>query len=160
MKANRKKPPTHSLKVYGDGDPLPPEAEELFARQLKHSRKACQLGWTFRLVCVVTSSGHVLGGVHFDMGPIGGRGPLAKQKLAYIERTLVRPEYRRLGFATKLMNRAMKVARQAGCLYMRCSNNWNNEPERRLFLKCGFALVDIDAERDPEPCYLAVKSLI
>jgi len=151
--------PQHVIKVYQPGVTLPLEAEDVFARQIKHSRKTCRQGWAFALVYAVTPSGHVLGGVHIDMGPIGGRGPLAKEKLAYLERTLVRPEYRRHGLASKLLRKAIEVARRAGCLYMRCSNNWDNEPERRLFLKCGFALVDIDGERDPEPCYLAIRSL-
>jgi ribosomal protein S18 acetylase RimI-like enzyme len=107
----------------------------------------------------VTSDGHVLGGVHLDIGPIGGEGPLAKRKLAYLERTLVRPEYRRCGLATRLLREAMRAGREAGCLYIRCSNDWDNEAERRLFLKCGFALVDLNGETDQEPCYFAVRPL-
>jgi GNAT superfamily N-acetyltransferase len=101
----------------------------------------------------------VLGGVHLDCGPIGGAGPLADGRLAYLERTLVREEHRGQGLATLLLRKALQVAAKAGCLYVRCSNNWDNEAERRLFLGCGFALVDIDGEDDPEPCYLAVRSL-
>jgi GNAT superfamily N-acetyltransferase len=95
--------------------------------------------------------------VHLDIGPIGGCGPLAQARLAYVERTLVRLEYRRQGLGTALLRQAIQVAREAGCLYLRCSNNWDNAAERRLFLKCGFALVDLNGEADEEPCYLAVR---
>jgi ribosomal protein S18 acetylase RimI-like enzyme len=89
----------------------------------------------------------------------GGEGPLARRKLAYLERTLVRPEYRRRGLGTRLLCEAMRAGREAGCLYLRCSNDWDNEAERRLFLKCGFALVDLNGESDQEPCYFAVRPL-
>jgi GNAT superfamily N-acetyltransferase len=150
--------PQYGIKIYGSADRLPREAEELFARQLADSR-ASPAPWSSILVCAVTPEEHVLGGVHFDCGPIGGTGPIADQRLAYLERTLVRDEYRRQGLATVLLCRALQAAADAGCLYVRCSNNWDNEAERRLFLKCGFALVDIDGENDPEPCYLAVRPL-
>ena len=157
--------PDHRICVYGNEDDLPAEAEELFRRQLGDSRglpagDASAGGpWRFRLVCAVTPEGHVLGGVHLDIGPIGGSGPLAGERLAYLERTLVRAEYRRRGVATRLLLEACRLAAGMGCLYVRCSNNWDNPAERALFLRCGFALVDLNGEEDDEPCYLAVKPL-
>ena len=156
--------PDYEVSVYRNGDEVPAEAEELFRRQLRDSRGLptddCTEGeqWCFRLVCAVTPAGHVLGGVHLDIGPIGGSGPLAEEKLAYLERTLVRPDYRRRGLATRLLPEACNVAGGMGCLYVRCSSNWDNTAERALFLRCGFALVDLNGE-DDEPCYLAVKPL-
>ena len=135
----------------------------MFAPQLACSRRQLPSGqngsWVFTLICAVTPEEHVLGGVHLDLGPIGGAGPLAKERLAYLERTLVRPEYRRQGLATKLLRQAIRAVTDADCLYIRCSANWDNPAETALFLKCGFALVDIDGETDPAPCYLAVRSL-
>lgn len=157
--------PQHEIVVYRNAAPLPPEAEELFAQQLADSRRPLPEDrwdrdqWRFALVCAATAGGHILGGVHLDIGPIGGEGPLAKRRLAYLERTLVRPEYRRCGLATRLLREAIRTAREDGCLYLRCSNDWDNEAERRLFLRCGFALVDLDGEADPEPCYFAVRPL-
>ncbi|HOW73801.1 MAG TPA: GNAT family N-acetyltransferase [Phycisphaerae bacterium] len=155
--------PDYTIQVFGPHDQLPAEAEELFARQLACSRQqpsSDQNGsWVFMLTCAVTAEEHVLGGVHLDLGPIGGAGPLAKERLAYLERTFVRLEYRRQGLATKLLRQAIRAAADAGCQYIRCSANWDNLPETALFLKCGFALVDIDGENDPEPCYMAVRSL-
>jgi len=157
--------PRHEIVVYHKADTLPQEAEEMFAAPLADSRRPFPEDrwdrdqWCFALACAVTSDGHVLGGVHLDIGPIGGEGPLARRKLAYLERTLVRPEYRRHGLATRLLREAMQVGREAGCLYIRCSNDWDNEAERRLFLTCGFALVDLDGETDSEPCYFAVRPL-
>lgn len=151
--------------VYGNGDDLPAEAQELFRRQLLDSGGLASGGpaaitcWCFRLVCAVTPDEHVLGGVHLDIGPIGGSGPLATEKLAYLERTLVRPEYRRRGLATRLLLEACNVAGAMGCLYVRCSNDWDNPAERALFLRCGFALIDLNGEDDEEPCYLAVRPL-
>ena len=157
--------PTHEIRTYGNEDALPEEAEELFAPQLAESRGPQEQGgagrglWQFVLVCAVTTRGHVLGGVHLDLGPIGGAGPLAAERLAYLERTLVRPEYRRQGLATALLQRAIQTATAAGCEYIRCSSNWDNAAERALLRKCGFALVDLDGEADEEPCYLAVRPL-
>jgi ribosomal protein S18 acetylase RimI-like enzyme len=152
--------PQYRLEVYSRGDLLPEEAEEMFAPQLADSRKplpADRDQWQFALTCAVTPAGHVLGGVHLDIGPIGGAGPLAEKKLAYLERTLVRSEYRRKGLGTILLRRAIEVAFEAGCEYIRCSNNWDNVAETALFRRCGFALVDLDGEEEDEPCYLAVR---
>ncbi len=157
--------PQYNIEVGRPADQLPAEAEELFAPYLRESRRPLSEArwdrnlWSFALIYAVTPQGQVLGGVHLDIGPIGGAGPLAKEKLAYLERTFVRPEYRRQGLATRLLHEATRIARDAGCLYIRCSNNWENAAERQLFLKCGFALVDLDGESDEEPCYLAVKPL-
>ena len=157
--------PEYTIEVYGNADRLPAEAEELFEEQLADSRKLYpgdpddREQWRFTLTCAVTSDGHVLGGVHLDIGTIGGFGPLAKHKLAYLERTLVRPEYRRQGIATELLRKAIEVAREAGCEYIRCHNNWDNPAETALFRKCGFALVDLDGEQDAQPSYLAVRPL-
>ena len=157
--------PTFAIQVFTNGDVLPTEAEEMFAAQLADSRRPLpddrpdRDEWRFALTCAVTPEGNVLGGVHLDIGPIGGAGPLAEAQLAYLERTLVRPELRRQGLATALLKRAIRVAADAGCEYIRCSNNWDNPAERALFRRCGFALVDYDGEDDPEPCYKAVRPL-
>lgn len=158
--------PDYTIKTYGNGDRLPTEAEELFERQLADSRKLHpdapdRHEWRFVLTCAATPDGHVLGGVHLDIGPIGGSGPLGKVKLAYLERTLVREQYRRQGVASALLWSAIEVATQSGCEYIRCSNNWDNLAETSLFRKCGFALVDIYDEEvaEAEPCYLAVRPL-
>lgn len=155
--------PDYAMRSFGPNDSLPREAEELFASQLACSRRQPPEdkhgSWTFVLVCAVTPDDHVLGGVHLDVGPIGGAGPLANQRLAYLERTLVRTEHRRQGLATHLLREAIHIATDLGCRYIRCSANWDNAAETALFMRCGFALVDIDGESDPEPCYLAVRSL-
>jgi GNAT superfamily N-acetyltransferase len=157
--------PQHETVVYRDGDKLPPEVEELFATPLPDTgRRFLADGrdrdqWGFALVCAMASGGHVLGGVHLDIGPIGGAGPLARRKLACLERMFVRPEYRRHGVASRLLREAIAVGREAGCLYIRCSNDWDNESERRLLLKRGFALVDLNGAAGDEPCYLAIRPL-
>ena len=157
--------PKHKIETYSNAGTLPPEAEELFEKQLADSRELLRADredrgeWHFALTCAVAAEEHVLGGVHLDLGPIGGSGPLAERKLAYLERTFVRPEYRRQGLATVLLRRAIQLAADAGCEYIRCSNNWDNPAETALFRKCGFALVDLSGEEDEEPCYLAVRPL-
>jgi len=86
--------PGYTIKVYSNKDQPPPEAEQLFKAQLAYSRKPLPEDrddrdkWRFALTCAVTESGHVLGGVHLDIGPIGS-GPLAEEKVAYLERTFV-----------------------------------------------------------------------
>ena len=157
--------PEYKVVTFGDYDQLPAEAEELFQAQLADSRaplpadREDRSDWRFALICAVAPGGQVLGGVHLDIGPIGGAGPLAKQRLAYLERTFVKPEFRRRGLATELLKSALHVAADASCEYVRCSSNWDNPAEMALFRKCGFALVDQDGEDDPEPCYLAVRPL-
>ena len=154
--------PEYRIRTFGPADELPPEAKELFAKQLADSRAIPaerRDQWRFALTCAVTPDGHVLGGVHLDIGPIGGEGPLADALLAYLERTLVRPEYRRHGLATALLNAALAHAAAAGCEYVRCHNNWDNPAETALFRRCGFALVDLDGESDDEPAYFAVRPL-
>ena len=155
--------PEYEIRVYGNEDEVPGEAEELFSRQLADSRKPLPEDrpdrdqWRFALTCAVTPEGHVLGGVHLDIGPVNGEGPLADKRPAYLERTLVRAEYRRRGVATAILRAAIRVAGEAGCEYIRCSNNWDNPGETALFRKCGFALVDLNGEDDEEACYLAVR---
>ncbi len=70
-------PPAYEIRVYSNGDSLPAEAERLFEAQLADSRSAAAAGlvsdsWSFVLVCAVTADNLVLGGVHLDIGPIGG----------------------------------------------------------------------------------------
>jgi GNAT superfamily N-acetyltransferase len=155
--------PEHAIAVYGNEDEIPREAEELFSRQLEESRRPLPAdrpdrdAWRFALTCAVTPEAHVLGGVFLDIGPINGAGPIADKKLAYLERTFVRPEYRRQGIATALLKQAIDVAAEADCEYIRCSNDWGNLAETALFRRCGFALVDLNGEEDEEPCYLAVR---
>lgn len=155
--------PAYDVVVYGRDDQLPEEAEHLFREELADSRHALPEDrpdrdrWRFACVCAITPAGHVLGGVHFDMGPVNS-GPLADEKIAILERVLVRPEYRRLGVATRLLGRALAVAKEAGCAHMRCNANWSNPAEIALYKKCGFALADI-GEDDQAGEYFTVRPL-
>ena len=154
--------PSYDVRSYGNGDRLPDEAEDLFAKELEYSREPLPEDrtdrdcWRFACVCAVTPEGHVLGGVHLDMGPINF-GPLAKEKLAFVEALFVRPEYRRRGVATRTMREAISVARDAGCLHMRCNVEWDNPAGIALYRKCGFALTDITEEGGSE--YFVVRPL-
>lgn len=154
--------PDYTVRRYGDGDPLPDEAENLFAEELEYSRRplpadrADRDRWRFACVCAATPEGHVLGGVHLDIGPISF-GPLAEEKLAFVEGVFVRPEYRRRGVGTRAMQEAIAVARDAGCLHMRCNVKWDNPAAIALYRKCGFALTDITDEEGGE--YFVVRPL-
>jgi ribosomal protein S18 acetylase RimI-like enzyme len=156
------KMPSYDVRSYGDDDRLPEEAERLFAKELEYSRnplpadRADRDAWRFACVCAVTPDGHILGGVHLDIGPINF-GPLAKEKLAFVEGVLVRPKYRRRSVGTWVMRKAISVARDAGCLHMRCNVNWDNPAGIALYRKCGFALTDITDEEGGE--YFVVKPL-
>jgi ribosomal protein S18 acetylase RimI-like enzyme len=155
----------YQIKTYGNSDVLPAGAEDLFARQLAESRQTLPAHrpdrdrWRFVLVCAVTPAEEVLGGVFLDIGPINGAGPLANCPLAYLECLLVRPQCRQHGLGTELLRRAIQEASHRGCEYIRCSNDWSNAAETALLRKCGFALVDLNAADDQEPCYLAVRPL-
>ena len=154
--------PSYDVRSYGNDDRLPDEAESLFAKELEYSRKplpadrADREPWRLACVCAVTPEGHVLGGVHLDIGPINF-GPLAKEKLAFVEGVLVRPEYRQCGVGARIMQQAISVAREAGCLHMRCNVKWDNPAGIALYRKCGFALTDITDEEGDE--YFVVKPL-
>jgi len=151
--------PSYDVRSYRNEDRLPEEAESLFAKELEDSRRprpADRGDWQFACVCAVTPESHVLGGVHLDIGPMNF-GPLAKEKLAFIEGVLVRPEYRRCGVGTTIMRKAIDVARNAGCLHMRCNVRWDNLAGIALYKKCGFALTDITDEGGGE--YFVVKPL-
>jgi len=154
--------PDYEIQSYGNDDRLPVEAETLFARELEDSRKPLPAervdcgDWQFTCVCAVTPESHVLGGIHLDIGPINF-GPLANEKLAFIEGVFVHPEYRRCGVGTTIMTKAIDVARNAGCLHMRCNVRWDNLAGIALYRKCGFALTDITDEGGGE--YFVVKPL-
>ena len=153
--------PDHDIAVYTARDELPGEVEFVFRHELADSRKVMsesaegESPWRFACICAVTPAGHVLGGVHFDMGPINS-GPLANEPVAVLEHVYVRPEYRRRGVATAMLGRAVQVAREAGCSHMRCNANWDNPAEIALYRKCGFALADISADGGE---YFAVRAL-
>jgi len=154
--------PNCDIRSYGSGDRLPDEAEALFAKELEYSRNPLledrpdRDRWRFACVCAVTPKGHVLGGVHLDIGPINF-GPLADEKLAFVEGVFVRPEYRRHGVGTRTMQEAISVAREAGCLHMRSNVKWDNPAGIALYRKCGFALTDITDEEGGE--YFVVRPL-
>ena len=153
----------YRIRVYGNNDQLPPETEQLFADELAGSRKplppdrADRDQWQFACVCAVTEKGQVLGGAHVDMGPVNF-GPLGHDKLAYLERVLVRPQYRRQGIATAVLKRLIQVAKEKGCQYIRCNARWDNPAGLALYKKCGFALTDIRQD-DEEERYFTVKPL-
>ena len=154
--------PRYDVRCYSNDDRLPYEAESLFAKELESSRKplpadrADRDAWRFACVCAVTPEGHVLGGVHLDIGPINF-GPLAREKLAFVERVLVRPEYRRCGVGARIMWKAISVAREAACLHMRCNVKWDNPAGIALYRKCGFALADITDDEGGQ--YFVVRAL-
>ena len=154
--------PVYKVRSYSNDDALPAEAEALFAGELASSRRplpedrADRDDWRFACVCAVTQDAHVLGGVHLDIGPINF-GPLAQEKLAFVERVFVRPEYRRRGVGTRVMREAIAVARDAGCLHMRCNVQWDNPAGIALYRRCGFALTDISDDEGGE--YFVVKPL-
>jgi len=143
--------PACEVRRYGNDDRLPDEAEALFAEELAESRAPLPADrpdrdrWRFACICAVTPDGGVLGGVHMDIGPINA-GPLADEKLAFVERILVRPEHRRRGVATACLREGVRVARNAGCQHMRFNVRWNNPAGIALCRRCGFALTDIHEE--------------
>ena len=155
--------PAYTVQSFSDGDALPAEAEELFREELAYSRKALPEDradrgqWRFACICAVTGSGGVLGGVHLDIGPINF-GPLAAEKLAFLEQVFVRPEYRRHGIAAALMQEAFAIARGAGCLHILGHVSWDNPAAIALYRTCGFALADI-SDADDGGGYFILKPL-
>lgn len=151
--------PHYRIHVFDTDVVLPDEAEELFREELTDSRTPLSPDrpdrdqWEFRTICAVVDSEHVLGGIHLDLGP-RNFGPFATDRIAFVEHGIVRPEFRRHGLGTALLQKAIEVARAEGCQCMRCNVSWANPAEMALFKKCGFALACID---DGE--YFAAKPL-
>ena len=148
--------PEYAVRTFTDGNGVPSEAEELFAKELAYSREEDGPdpgSWRFLLTCAVTPEGGVLGGVHMDAGPVGF-GPLKDDMHAILEKVFVRPERRRQGVGAAVLRGAVEAARAAGCRHIRCNVPWNSPEEIALFRRCGFALVCFE---DGE--YFVVKSL-
>jgi GNAT superfamily N-acetyltransferase len=131
----------HAISVYTNGDMLPAEAVEMFSPELAESRRARPDAdrWRFVTLCAVDSSGHVLGGVHMDIGPLEF-GPLAEERLAYLEPFLVLPEYWGQGLGTALLLRAVEESAARGCSHIRCNVSWGNLAVIAVYRKAGFAL--------------------
>jgi len=143
----------HAISVYTNGDMLPAEAAEMFKSELAES---CRVRpdadrWRFVTICAADSSGHVLGGAHMDIGPMEF-GPLAEERLAYLEQLLVLPEYRGQGLGTSLLLRAVEESTARGCSHIRCNVSWGNPAAIAVYRKAGFALTCLE---DGE--YFAVK---
>jgi ribosomal protein S18 acetylase RimI-like enzyme len=149
----------YQVHVFDNDNPLPPEAEDFYREELAGSLeplsefKPDRDGWRFSSICAIAKSGQVIGGVHIDMGP-RNFGPLAADRIAFVEHTIVRPEYRRYGLGTRLLQEAIEIARAERCQCVRCNVSWANPAEIALFTKCGFALACIE---DGE--YFAAKPL-
>ncbi|NLF67458.1 MAG: GNAT family N-acetyltransferase [Candidatus Anammoximicrobium sp.] len=143
----------HAISVYTNGDMLPAEAAEMFRNELAESLRARPDAdrWRFVTVCAVDSSGHVLGGVHMDIGPMEF-GPLAEERLAYLEQLLVLPQNRGQGLGTALLLRAVEESTARGCSHIRCNVSWGNPAAIAVYRRAGFALTCLE---DGE--YFAVK---
>ena len=47
------------------------------------------------------------------------------------------------GVGARILDEAVSVTRDAGCLHMRCNVKWDSPAGIALYRKCGFALTDI-----------------
>ena len=121
--------PAYSIQVYGNEDEMPQEAEELLREELADSRKPLPQDRPDREQWLKVKRAMV-------------RKPA--DRIGFVEHGFVRPEHRRLGLGTRLLQRAIDVAREEGCQSMRCNVSWENAGELALFKKCGFALACIE----------------
>ncbi len=137
--------PDYAIHVCSNDDGPPAEAEQLFKEELADSRrdKPNADKWRFVNICALSGSDKVLGGLHMDVGPIEF-GPLADERLAYLEHLFVRPEYRNHGIATVLLNRATDEALSRGCNHIRFNVSWNNPAAIAVCRKSGFALTCLE----------------
>lgn len=143
----------YTIRVYSNGEMLPVEAEELFKNELADSRRprinANQ--WRYLNLCAVDRSGRVLGGAHLDVGPMDF-GPLATDRVAYLENLFIFPEHRRQRMGTALLLRAVEEAGRTGCNHVRCNVSWENPAAIATYRNAGFALTCLE-----EGYYFAVK---
>ena len=61
------------------------------------------------------------------------------------------------GVGARILDEAVSVTRDAGCLHMRCNVKWDSPAGIALYRKCGFALTDITDDDGGE--YFVVKPL-
>lgn len=122
--------PDYDIKVFHDSDTILPRVEEMFEQELAFSRQPLPADrpdrnqWQFCCVCALTSEGVALGGVHMDVGPMNA-GPLADERMAFLEHVIVKPEYRRHGLGALLMRRALLEAKDLNCLHVRGNVRWD-----------------------------------
>jgi GNAT superfamily N-acetyltransferase len=159
--------PEHEIRVFGNGEALPAEAEALLAEELAYSRRPLPDNrpdrdeWRFVTVCAVAAGGHVLGAAHFDVGP-ANFGPLGRERMAFLEQVLVRPEYRRRGVGARILSAGLGALKRLGCVHVQHSVAWSNPAAIALYRKCGFALVDVSDDEDASRTdgeYFVVKPL-
>jgi len=155
--------PSYKCHAFRNLDDMPAEAQTLFFDELKSfdsllsGDRPDRRKWSFLSVCAISDAGAVIGGVHLDVGPVNF-GPLDERKMAFLEAVFVRPEYRRCGVGTSVLQAAMVLARAAGCQHIRCHAAWDNPAEIALYLEAGFALTDINPPGEGGE-YFAVKPL-
>ena len=90
--------------------------------------------------------GHVLVAEAEGVGPVGfvllrsrvERPLWTPRRTAIIYDLYVRPDWRRRGVGTALLEEAMKIVRQEGATHVRISALADNEPALRLYKKLGF----------------------
>ena len=90
--------------------------------------------------------GHVLVAEADGIGPVGfvlfrshvERVLWTPMRIAIIYDLYVRPDWRRKGIGTALLQEAMKIMRQEGATHVRISVLVGNEPALRLYKKLGF----------------------
>lgn len=135
----------YAISVYTNGDMLPVEAAEMFKSEFAESCRARPAAdrWRFVTICAVDSSGHVLDGIHMDIGPLEF-SPLAEERLAYLEQFVVLPGSRGQGLGTSLLLRAVEDATAKGGSHIRCNVSWGNPAAIAVYRKAGFALTCLE----------------
>ena len=155
--------PPYKCHAFRNLNDMPEAAQDLFFDELKSFDRLLsgdqpdRKSWSFLSVCAISDAGQMLGGAHLDVGPLNF-GPLGEQKIAFLEAVFVRPEYRRRGIGTRVLQAALTLAKAAGCRHVRCHAAWDNPAQIALFLRAGFALTGINPPGEDGE-YFAVKPL-
>lgn len=138
--------PEYTMQIYFPGDPLPPEAVELFGSEVEKAwagaptaAEGPSAGRPMPAIVGATADGQWLAGLflllEIDDAPESG-GP---QRVASVRHLIVPEAFRGRGLAGRLLRRAASVATESGCARIRSTAGWGCPDHLMLYDRLGFS---------------------
>ncbi|MCX5660729.1 MAG: GNAT family N-acetyltransferase [Planctomycetota bacterium] len=137
--------PEYTMQVYFAGDPLPPEATELFGAEVDKAWANAATaaegpgpGRPMPACVAATTDGQWLAGLfmllELDDAPETGQ----PQRVASIRHLIVPSEFRGRGLAGRLLRRASSVAKESGCARIRSTAGWGCPDHLIMYDRLGY----------------------
>ncbi len=142
-------PPHHLHEYIGQNELLPPpEAVELLGDEVRQAwRRDPEL--PMPVLVGATTDGEWLAGVFMLFETVERQG-----RTASIRQLVVRPSYRGMGLAGRLLRRAMTLAKEAGCLRVRTTAGFGCPDHAAMY-----ARLDFRSAADDEAPYRLARPL-